>query len=307
LPSTQIAGQHLSYLETIHYEFLSGVHPIKGGGAYGLSAQYLGSGDVPETDIDGNTLGTYSSHYASYNISYGRRYTRKLSLGLTAKLIEAKIKDTSAHAFAGDLGAFYRYNDQLDLGAAVTNMGTPLKFVEQADPLPMALRVGAAYWPKPNWTMSLEGVYRRYGLASVHTALEWRPMDLISLRAGYRTDTLRELSWIAGLSTGLGLHLWGHEFDYAWVPMGDLGTTQYFSLIIRFWEIEVPNPKRNLIHFHRLDNVVRRGPNNGFDPDSDELMDMLANSEPKRDLRAQAGKKSEEMMQILPVEKTNGQ
>ena len=48
LPSTQIAGQHLSYLETLHYEFLSAVHPLKGGGALGFAAQYLGSGDITQ-------------------------------------------------------------------------------------------------------------------------------------------------------------------------------------------------------------------------------------------------------------------
>ena len=85
------------------------------------------------------------------------------------------------------------------------------------------------------------------------------PLEMISLRTGYRTDTVEELSALAGLTMGVGLHLWDQEFDYAWLPVGDLGTTHYFSLVMRFWAIEVPNPKRNLIHFHRLEGgLVRR-------------------------------------------------
>src|SRR5688572_3174538 len=40
---TSFAGQHLSYLESIHYEYLGVVHSIKEGTGLGLSAQYLGT------------------------------------------------------------------------------------------------------------------------------------------------------------------------------------------------------------------------------------------------------------------------
>lgn len=302
LPSTQIAGQHLSYLETIHYEFLSGVHPFKkAGGALGFSTQYLGSGDITHTNDLGDILGTYSSHYASYNVSYGRKYTRKLSLGMTAKMIEAKINDTSAHAFAADLGSFYRYNENLDLAATITNIGTKLKFVDQADPLPLAVHVGGAFWPSPHWNTGMEVVYHQYGLASVHTAVEWIPISLISLRTGFRTDTIRELGPMAGLTLGMGLHLWGSEFDYAWVPMGDLGTTQYFSLVIRFWPIEVPEPKRNLIHFQRLRGGMVRRPYDSqpYQEDAEAMIDLLADQGEKKSRTAQAPK-TENMLQIIP-------
>src|SRR5689334_2985131 len=44
--STQLAGQHLDYLESIHYEYLSFVHPLAKGRALGGAVQYLGSGDM---------------------------------------------------------------------------------------------------------------------------------------------------------------------------------------------------------------------------------------------------------------------
>src|SRR5258706_2391490 len=49
LSSTQIAGQHLSYLESINYEYLSLVHPLGKKNGLGVSAQYLGTGDIAAT------------------------------------------------------------------------------------------------------------------------------------------------------------------------------------------------------------------------------------------------------------------
>jgi len=61
--STQLSGQHLSYLDSIYYESLSFVHPAGQGGALGVSAQYLGSGNISGTDINGNSNGNFSTTY----------------------------------------------------------------------------------------------------------------------------------------------------------------------------------------------------------------------------------------------------
>src|ERR1019366_6357532 len=78
------------------------------------------------------------------------------------------------------------------------------------------------------------------------------PIPMVALRTGYRTDTTKGLSALAGYTLGLGLNVWGQEFAYAWVPMGDLGDTNYFSLVMRFGESE--RAKRNLIHYGSLKN-----------------------------------------------------
>jgi hypothetical protein len=260
LSGTEVAAQHLSYLESMNYEYLSIVHPLNFQNSdtkrgIGFSMQYLGSGDINRTDIDsgGNeidNLGTFSSHYASYNLSYGQTLSEKLSVGLTGKLINASIDDVSANAYAADLGALYRANEQVQLGASLVNMGTQLKFISEGDSLPMAFKIGGAYQPNSRYLVSAEGVYEKNGLASFHTGFQWRPIEMVSLRAGYRTDTLSGLSPLAGFSTGLGLHVWGQEFAYAWTPYGDLGDTQYFSLLIHFGA--AAEEKQNLIQYQSI-------------------------------------------------------
>ena len=281
LGGNEIAGQHLSYLESVNYEFVSFVHPfdaqrhssIRRG--IGVSAQYLGSGDITRTDLDATDSpvdnGTFSSHWASYNVSYGQTLGSKLSLGLTGKVINAKIDDVSANAYAADAGALYRYNDKLTLAGTLTNLGSKLKFLSEGDSLPMAFHAGAAYELNSHWLATAEGVYRQSGLGSFHMGGQWRPMEAVSLRVGYKTDTLEGLSALAGFTTGIGIHAWGQEFDYAWAPYGELGNAQYFSLVVRFGERE--DAKRNLIQYQTIKK--HREVNAGSDDADSEYQQLM--------------------------------
>src|SRR5262249_37282550 len=88
--------------------------------------------------------------------------------------------------------------------------------------------------------------------------------------------TLKELSALAGLTTGLGLNLWGQELAYAWVPYGDLGSTHYISLVIRLGETE--RSKHNLIQYPpRSPHQVK-----GEDPDAEQMLMLLNTSDPTR-------------------------
>src|SRR4051812_41947925 len=54
LNGIQVEGQHLSYLETIHYEHTSAVFPNREKTAgLGVAIQYLGTGDIGGTAVGG--------------------------------------------------------------------------------------------------------------------------------------------------------------------------------------------------------------------------------------------------------------
>ncbi len=286
LDSTQIAGQHLSYLESMHYEFMSIVHPLgdveqqnathRG---IGLSAQYFGSGDLTGTDLEGNNTGTFTSYYGSYNLAYGQSFGSRLSLGLAAKWINARIQDVTANAYGVDLGSLYKLTDHIRLAATVNNIGTQLKFLSDGDPLPLAVHLGGAYEPDAHWLLSTEGVYSKTGMTSFHAGAGWRPVTMVSLRLGYKNDTQKGLSAIAGLTTGIGLHLWGQELDYAWAPYGDLGNAQYFSMLLRFGDHE--QDKRNLIQYQDIKRhrSVRANQKDKEEPEYQQLMQLLSDDD----------------------------
>ncbi len=234
LPGAQISAMHLDYDGAGGYEFASLVHPLSQRSGLGVSAQYFHAGRADGRDLNGAPTGTFSSYYGAYTVAWGFAINEKFSAGAAAKLIDARLADASARAGAGDAGALYRVSDRLSLAAVAANIGAKLKFLTQGDDLPENYRVGVHYAPLPEVSLVEETVYARTGLLSGRFGAEWRPLPAMALRAGYRTDTARQLSALAGLTTGVGFSVWGTRFDYAWLPMGDLGNTQYFSVVLAF-------------------------------------------------------------------------
>jgi hypothetical protein len=232
--SAQMAAEYMSYVQSINYENASVAYPLRPSRALGASIQYLGSGDIQATQVGGASAGTFSSYYAAYGLSYGQSITDQLSLGLTGKIVQANISDVTATAFAADLGSFYRYRHDLTLAATLTNLGTKLNFLNEGDSLPLAFHLGAAYQPAAQWLGTAEMVYASDGGPAGRLGAQWRPMESLSLRLGYRTDTLTQLSALAGFSTGFGLNFRMLELAYAWAPMSDLGDVHHITLIIKF-------------------------------------------------------------------------
>ena len=244
LKGAEAAAQHVAYVQAIRYEYFSFVMPIgapadnAGGRGFGLSIQDLGSGDIPRTDVLNGApvthLGSFSSHWGAYNLSYGQTVTEKLALGITGKWIHGRIDDVSAGTYGFDFGSLYRYSESLSFAATVLNAGAKLKFLTNKDSLPLAVHAGARYRLNQRWQFSGESIYRQTGMASAQAGAQWQPLRPLALRLGYQTDHLKGLSPLAGLTLGTGLQLWGHELAYAWVPYGELGYAQYLSLQMRF-------------------------------------------------------------------------
>jgi hypothetical protein len=64
---------------------------------------------------------------------------------------------------------------------------------------------------------------------------EVTPRRYISLRMGYRyAMTNPDQGGLSNFSAGLGLRFKQMSFDYAFIPMGDLGITHHISVNYRF-------------------------------------------------------------------------
>jgi hypothetical protein len=235
LDSIQAAGMHVSYLQGVHYEYLGLAMPLEDKSqGLGFAVQYLGSGNITGRDENGIQTSDYSSTFAAYSLAYGARLADNLSAGATAKVITEKISDVSGNAYAADGGLLYMPSSRLTLGAAVANLGSNVKLVSQSDPLPLAVRAGATWAVKPEFNFSGEGVYRRDGLLSGSVSGEYKYLNVCALRAGYDTSHTKQLSAAAGIRGGIAVFFKGQELAYAIVPYGDLGTTHFVSLVIRF-------------------------------------------------------------------------
>jgi hypothetical protein len=68
------------------------------------------------------------------------------SLGVTGKYLSSELAESeSATAMAADLGGQYKANSRLNIGLAIQNVGTKLKYQDVGDDLPRVARMGMAY------------------------------------------------------------------------------------------------------------------------------------------------------------------
>jgi hypothetical protein len=237
--ATQLAAMHLAYVESISYEFIGLSRPFGKSQGFGFGLQYFHPDDIPITDISGTTQGTFSGSSGALSLSYGQKMNSRFSLGLTGRLIRSKLEDESAQAVGMDIGGLIEPAEKLRLAAVLANVGTKIKFIDQEDALPVTFRLGGAYVPDPKWILSLEGAFRRSEGASVHSGVEWNPLKLLSVRAGYRSDPSSRLSGMTGFSTGMGVNFLHQRFDYTLASLGDLGLTHYFSLMFEWLPVKV--------------------------------------------------------------------
>jgi hypothetical protein len=271
LDHTQVGGMHQLYIDQTSFDFLSLVHPLRAGTGLGLSVQYFNPGKLDALDTSGNLTGTFTGYYGAYSLSLGQRLTEMLSLGITGKMIQAKIDDVTANTLTGDAGLFLRPSEKLSLAAVAANVVGKLKFIDQSDPLPQNFRFGAGYRVMKPLLVTGEAVYLKGGPSSFHFGGEWTTWasdeDMeASLRAGYSTDRLKELSAFAGFSTGIGLTFWGQEFSYAWMPLGDFGSTHYFSLVFHFKARPARQDKVMDVDYNQLHDLIeqRNDPSNSM-------------------------------------------
>jgi hypothetical protein len=125
--------------------------------------------------------------------------------------------------------------------------------------------------------VTAEGVFSGNGLASAHFGTEWRPLESIALRAGYKTDTVDGLSAVAGVTTGIGIYVWGQEFAYAFTPYGDLGNAQYFSLVAHFGADT--EARRNLIQYQNIRTHRTVKVKESDEPEYQQLMQLLSDDD----------------------------
>ena len=78
--------------------------------------------------------------------SYGRKFTEKLNIGITAKFATSNIAETAtANAFAIDLAASYVLTEKFVVSLAGQNFGTTTKYFDREEKLPTSIWFALGY------------------------------------------------------------------------------------------------------------------------------------------------------------------
>ena len=212
----------------VSYNFATYVHPMSGGGAWGVGLVFLSYGTSDRTNESGTVLGQFGSNEVSPAIYYGLKLLPEMSVGASLKFIRIQLApdDLSGvgSTFGLDVGALYRIPAaRLRLGMNLQNVGPSVTFLneDQKSPLSRNLKVGAA------WEATTSQEFRLLVLADFNQSLvtsgfytynagvELKYTDQIAGRIGYYYDPLGD---IQDITYGIGVGWKGLALDYASIP-----------------------------------------------------------------------------------------
>lgn len=259
--TTNISFSHNEWLLALTQEAFAASYYLKGIGTIGAGIIYIGEGDItanrdvaPTPDLadrqaDTATGDTYSFYDLAVNISLARRFTDKLLLGASVKLIREKIDDLDATSIAGDFGVIYNTGwKNLKFGARLTNLGGDLEYFEFGAPIPLTFSMGASIAianEKDNrLTAYLDATKPQDNPQLYFGGLEWQILEKLSLRGGYKfglsgsEDSFKIENTDEGASFGAGLVIpWSDAnllLDYTYTDFNILDNTHRFSFTVSF-------------------------------------------------------------------------
>lgn len=251
IENSEASFMYTEWFQGVNYQFLGYAKRVQKLGMIGISCNYLTYGKIKRTKEDLAT-GTYLGYDGDFtasdlavSLSYARKISNKLSLGMNAKIIYQKNEGEKATGYAADMGMQYAMpEDGLivipdKISISIHNIGNPMEFINEKNPLPLNIRLGAAYQlfnrscnvgfdiniPTDNdinFNVGIEYIYKK--IKNVEVAG----------RLGYKTATIKDINALSGLSVGFGFSWKGYGIDYAFVPYGDLGSTHRISILVRF-------------------------------------------------------------------------
>jgi hypothetical protein len=162
---------------------------------------------------------------AAWGLEVGRLMGQPAWGGVSAEFV----RDAAGATMAGfGAGALLPLGSVLRVGAAVQHLGT----TSGGFSLPGRVRVGAAARLGETLSAGVEGAYGLQDkLATMALGLEWSPVRLIAVRAGYRQPfRSQRIDGLTGLTAGLGVRWRSLGVDYAFQPYGDLAVSHRVGL-----------------------------------------------------------------------------
>lgn len=253
LKKKEVGAMHAELFADTRYDFIGYAHPAKNGkAALGFGAVYLTQGEIEGRSKSGETTGNFTANDLAITITGSRLIKQGVSIGLNLKLIQSKIAGYSSTGFALDAGSLFSlapYRLPLDIGFAIQNIGSKMKFLEEGYNLPLTMAIGAAL-PLANYhlplTFSADLKHQPYDSVTTFSfGAEFNAASILALRAGYLANMARSVSSVAqsrtenisnlgGFGFGLGFKIGSGTLDYSFSPAGDLGNSQRISVAVKF-------------------------------------------------------------------------
>lgn len=234
-------------------------------GKLGIGYVNASVGSIPLTHLVGSGSSLEAQQYASTDyssslllFSYGSKLSRFLrggagdnvALGATLKIFSqgfsgggTPMQDATGSGMDADLGLMWKTNSWMTWGLVFQNFlpenfGGKFNWQRNSvtEGIPMVTRIGGRFnWQKVDFCLDYESSRGSNWPSVYHAGLEYRPLEVLALRAGVDQKPKATESGIGAdnnLTAGVGLLFAGFTFDYAYHQFGELSenTTHFFSV-----------------------------------------------------------------------------
>lgn len=229
-------------------------------GVLGISYISLNYGDLQEAlvtsssgSVETRTGNTFTGSDLAVGITLARKFTDKLSIGVTAKYLRENLYTFSSSLWGFDVGTYYETGWKgIRLAMSAQNFSPQARWMfnqseaQQSYELPLVFRIG---WSidllggenlflggnpmKNRFSLNMDAVHTNDYSERLNIGGEYWFMNLIAFRGGYRFNYDEgNLSFGVGINYETGsLKL---QFDYAYVAYDFLKSPNRFSLMLAF-------------------------------------------------------------------------
>ena len=191
--------------------------------------------------------GRFRAYDMAFSAGYGWDASADLKLGAAAKFIRQTIDNDFGQTMALDLGGLYTFSGfgrDFTAGLSVSNIGSGIKFNYRRFDLPLIFRGGISHKFPGLGALTVLDIYKPIDNYPFITAgVEYPAAKWLFIRSGYRYRINdNELGAFSGFSAGAGFVYGRFNFDYAFSPFGDLGSSHRFSVLLKFGRMEEKKP-----------------------------------------------------------------
>jgi hypothetical protein len=225
-----ISLHHNTYLLDGSQDSLTMALPLSTGSAIGLGVDWVNYGSFTDRDANGFALGQSAADDLSLKLAMAWRLGWGLQVGMAGSYLDQTIDSYAYPSYALDLGLIWQANERWRLGLSGMGLG-----IQSTGERASVWRAGSSYQlgkgSDYQTLLALAASLEPGGIGGFQVGIEERLRSILALRAGYQwsADSF-QVDGFSGVDLGVGVRLDGLDLDYAYVPYGNLGSSQRFSV-----------------------------------------------------------------------------
>ena len=223
-----------------YFRVVSFSHFLKPSGGISIGWISSGVGQITGRDFSGNKTGEIDCSENAFYFSFGVKPAEKVSIGISGKILRAKLYTLGASSFAIDLGIFIRPFKNFSIGLQAKDLNGKYSWDSSSlfergsktyDKIPRSLNIGVNY-SNGNLKLNIYGgatFYSTYGKI-IRAGIEKEITDSFVIRSGFFNKSF-------GTGAGFKVKVFKKDgfIDYALVSVkNDPSVSHVFSMNISF-------------------------------------------------------------------------